>query len=305
MKLGKLEIGFGLVPSCPLVPGKVDKVICRGVYRDVFGHFCCLSPSPSKSTSCGTGSKDLHQSKMPSGHSAQENAVLDTQAPPSASSGNQQSYTYYHAGPLFTIADLHTNVLLSKAINQHSASKFLPVLPQDLEQRGNVTPQNIRDKDIRALLSCDLALFTYDGSELDSGTVVEFMIAKMTDVPAVILRSDFRGGGDQSGGQPWNLMSSFWPRTEAVVVDAMLGYKQSLADGVGSAGETLIETTAKQCVAAMEEALKKPSRMPKELRESVYRWIALMPGYAEGEDQKDVAETLQLLQAKEQKGLFK
>ncbi|CAK3937210.1 hypothetical protein D0864_04136 [Lecanosticta acicola] len=231
-------------------------------------------------------------------------AILDIQAPSTASDLHQPgTYTYYHAGPLFTIADLHTNALLAKAVHQHSNGKFIPCLPQDLEQRGNVTPQNIRDKDIRSLLSCDLALITYDGAELDSGTVVEFMIAKMADIPAVILRSDFRGGGDQSGGQPWNLMSSFWPRTEAVVVDAMLGYKQALA-GAGSAGEILIEKTAKQCVAAMEQALKKPSRMPKELRESVYRWLALMPGYAEGDDQSDTSDMLRLLALKEQKGMF-
>ncbi|KAF2163610.1 hypothetical protein M409DRAFT_68505 [Zasmidium cellare ATCC 36951] len=127
-------------------------------------------------------------------------------------SSQEKNLTYYHAGPLFTVADLHMNVLLSQEINRASGGKYRPLLPQDLEQRGNVTPQNIRDKDIRALLSCDLALFTYDGAELDSGTVVEFMIAKFADIPSVILRTDFRGGGDQksedSPGQPWNLMSS-------------------------------------------------------------------------------------------------
>ncbi|KAK4621411.1 hypothetical protein CLAFUW4_06601 [Fulvia fulva] len=229
------------------------------------------------------------------------------------------SYTYYHAGPLFTIGDLHTNVLLSRAISRLSNGKFRPLLPQDLEQRGHVTPQNIRDKDIRALLNCDLALFTYDGAELDSGTVVEFMIAKMADIPCVILRSDFRHGGDQaskdSAGQPWNLMSSFWPRTNAVVVDAMLDYKQALAvaikggtDGAAElshfAGESLIGRTAKRCVDALDEVLKLPSRMPKELRESVYRWLALMPGYAEGDDAQDVSEAISLLAKKEAKGLL-
>lgn len=227
------------------------------------------------------------------------------------------TFTYYHAGPLFTVGDLHTNVLLSRAISRLSQGKFQPLLPQDLEQRGNVKPQNIRDKDIRALLSCDLALFTYDGAELDSGTVVEFMIAKMADMPAVILRSDFRGGGDQksetSAGQPWNLMTSFWPRTEAVVVDAMMDYKLSLAKALQKgevkdlsmlAGEGLIEETARRCVAALEAALKTPSRMPKELRESVYQWIALMPGYAEGNDADDVEKMAALLTGKAKKGVM-
>ncbi|KAI6817330.1 hypothetical protein KC332_g10398 [Hortaea werneckii] len=262
-----------------------------------------------------------------------------TQQTNPSSSLETKSYTYYHAGPLFSIADLHTNTLLARAIAHHSHGRFVPILPQDLEQRGDVTPQGIRDKDLRALLSCDLALFTYDGAELDSGTVVEFMMAKFADVPAVILRSDFRGGGDQQqssqqqqedgkvadAGQPWNLMSSFWPRTEAVVVDAMLEYKRALASfppsaspsGNGNnsnpfltnaptaqAGELLLEKTALKCIAAMEQALRAPSRMPRELRENVYRWMALMPGYAEGEDGRDVGDMLRLLAAKEGKGMF-
>ncbi|KAI7263513.1 hypothetical protein KC345_g9115 [Hortaea werneckii] len=262
----------------------------------------------------------------------------------------KKSYTYYHAGPLFSIADLHTNTLLARAIAHHSHGHFVPILPQDLEQRRAVTSQGIRDKDLRALLSCDLALFTYDGAELDSGTVVEFMMAKFADVPAVILRSDFRGGGDQQqqqsssasqhedgklagAGQPWNLMSSFWPRTEAVVIDAMLEYKRALASfppssssstssssldekrkelsnpflttaPTAQAGELLLEKTALKCIAAMEQAVRAPSRMPRELRENVYRWMALMPGYAEGEDGRDVGDMLRLLAAKEGKGMF-
>lgn len=227
----------------------------------------------------------------------------------------KQIYTYYHAGPLFTLAELHTNVLLSRAINRISDGKFQALLPQDLEQRGDVTPHGIRDKDTRALLNCDLALITYDGTELDSGTVVEYMIAKMADMPTVILRSDFRGGGDQSGGEPWNLMTSFWPRSKGVVVDAMVEYKRELAGGMhnrgmsggsvnGFAGEKLIESVARRCVEAMEESLKTPARLPKELRSHVYQWIGLMAGYTEGEDTKDVQSMLTLLAAKEQKGIF-
>ncbi|KAI5364598.1 Putative nucleoside 2-deoxyribosyltransferase [Septoria linicola] len=239
---------------------------------------------------------------------------------PHQSQSQPQVYTYYHAGPLFTQGDLFTNVLLCRAITRLSSGKLIPLLPQDLEQRGHVTPHNIRDKDIRALLACDLALFTYDGAELDSGTVVEFMLAKMADVPSVVLRSDFRGGGDQGShptgaGEPWNLMSSFYPRTKSVVVDGMMQYKAALADALRMekeavdvsriAGENMIEATARKCVEALEEVVKMPARMPWELRQSVFKWLALMPGYAEGRDEDDVDEMEQLLKAKEIKGLFK
>ncbi|KXT00544.1 hypothetical protein AC578_5243 [Pseudocercospora eumusae] len=244
------------------------------------------------------------------------------------STPQEKTYTYYHAGPLFTLGDLHANVLLSRAITKLSHGKFVPLLPQDLEQRGDVTPHNIRDKDIRALLSCDLALFTYDGAELDSGTVVEYMVAKFADIPSVILRSDFRGGGDQGShptgaGEPWNLMSSFWPRTKGVVIDGMLEYKKALASVAGNANQTqhlnggygfdvskaagaqMVEITARRCVDAMEEVLKMPARMPKNLRENVYQWLALMPGYAEKEDGKDLDVMKNLLDRKEGKGMFR
>jgi len=244
------------------------------------------------------------------------------------------SFTYYHAGPLFTLADLHTNTLLAGAINKISSGKFVPVVPQDLEQR-DTSPHSIRDQDIRSLLACDLALFTYDGAELDSGTVVEYMIAKFADIPTVILRTDFRKAGDQGEatygegrGDPWNLMSSFWPRTKRVVVDAMMGYKMGLARALEQkiendaatenittsamggghaamrAGEELLSVTAQNVVAAMEEVLQTPATIPKESRVHIYRWLALMPGFKSGSTENNVEAMLALLGEKEEKGLF-
>ena len=65
----------------------------------------------------------------------------------------------------------------------------------------------------------------FDGTELDSGTVVEFCFAKMLDMPAVLLRTDFRRGGD-NGCDPWNLMCSCYPRTSVLFLNAMERYHQ-------------------------------------------------------------------------------
>ena len=220
---------------------------------------------------------------------------------------------------------------LSGLIHSISSSKFTPILPQDLEARST-HPHHIRDQDIRALLSCDLALFTYDGAELDAGTVVEYMVAKMADIPAVILRTDIRGGGDQgvgsgSGGDAggaglvsqegmgdsWNLMSSFWPRTRCVVVDSMVGYKRGLqralaegADGKGNvrAGQAVIEETARMCVSALEEVVGREVRLRKDLREGVYEWLALMPGLREGTDEENIKEMKDVLKGKVERGLL-
>ena len=262
---------------------------------------------------------------------SQSNPILNTTASPPPSRGtlattHPKSYTYYHAGPLFTLADLHGNTLLSRAIRTRSRDKFLPVVPQDLEQR-DLHAHSIRDQDLRALLNCDLALFVFDGAELDSGTVVEFMTAKMADVPCVVLRTDFRGGGDQGGGgartDPWNLMCSFWPRCERVVVDGMVAYKTGLAARIGGgaesdggsdrtvrseralvAGELMLEEVAREVVEAFERVLQKPPVMPLEVREHVYEWLALMPGYRDGMVEGN-AEAMQLLcREKAAKGLL-
>ena len=122
-------------------------------------------------------------------------------------------YTIYFAGQLFDHKHLAGNALLASCIDSDSQGRYRCILPQNLEQRG-IGPMGIRDQDLRTVMECDLALFNFDGSELPPGAVVEYMYAKMLDIPAVILRTDFRGGGDQDAeGDPWNLMASFYPRT--------------------------------------------------------------------------------------------
>ena len=146
----------------------------------------------------------------------------------------EEQYTVYFAGPLFDHKILQGNALLASHIEDVSEGRYHCVLPQNLEQRG-VSSREIRDQNLRALMECDLALFNFDGSDLDSGTVAEYMYAKTLDIPTVVLRTDFRHGGDQeSGGNPWNIMVSFYPRTEVLHVDAMQRYTQALAEG-GSA----------------------------------------------------------------------
>jgi nucleoside 2-deoxyribosyltransferase len=207
----------------------------------------------------------------------------------------KKSYTVYFASELFSLKHLIGNAYLAEAIYEKSHGKYLCVLPQNLEQR-RTTAQSIRDADIRALLGCDLALFNYDGSELDSGTVVEFMFAKFADIPAVILRSDFRPGGDQIG-DPWNLMSSFYPRTATVVLNSISLYKSArqtrlrtsrlrnpLDEVVSLAGQhstadaqTMCDSIAEACVSALDRMVATEAVMPKHLREEVYQWLSLMP----------------------------
>lgn len=223
-----------------------------------------------------------------------------------------QPLTIYFAGGLFTLKDLLGNAALANAIEEASSGKLQCILPQALEQR-ETTPRSIRNNDLAQVMQCDLGLFHFDGTELDSGTVVEFMVAKFLDIPSVIVRSDFRASGD--GGDPWNLMASFYPRTKNILVDSMAMYQNHLRKtGVTalmpeaaahstaacvSAGRDL----AGQIVAAFNEVIAMPSAMQPTHREAVYEWIVHAVG---GEFDKliSIQSARELSAVKTQKGLL-
>jgi nucleoside 2-deoxyribosyltransferase len=199
----------------------------------------------------------------------------------------KRKFTVYFASELFTAKHLIGNAYLAEAIYEKSHGKYLCQLPQDFEPRGK-TPQAVRDQDIRALIACDMALFNFDGAELDSGTVIEFMFAKFADIPSVILRSDLRQGGDST--DPWNLMASFYPRTINVQMDSLGAYKALMkrrhkldevirlaAQHSSADAQLMCEEIAAACVRALDRVLEQEPVMPKHLQEEVYHWLALMP----------------------------
>lgn len=190
-----------------------------------------------------------------------------------------QPYTIYFAGELFSLKHLVANALLADAINTISESRYRCIVPQDLEQR-ETTPLAIRDQDLFHVISCDVGLFHFDGPELDSGTVVEFMVAKMLDIPSVILRSDFRRGGD-SDSLPWNLMASGYPRTEVIVLDSMSLYQNNLKKQGFSAAEAALQSTnqlATDVITALDKVRGAPSTLSAEKRACVYEWVSEFPG---------------------------
>ena len=133
---------------------------------------------------------------------------------------------YYFAGGLFDHKELIGNHLLAEAITQVSGGQWEPLLPQKAENQTRPDALEIRDNDFAMVLQSDAALFNFDGSELDSGTVAEFMAARFLDLPCVLFRTDFRSAGDQNAdGEPWNLMLSGYPRTATLRYDCMSRYQ--------------------------------------------------------------------------------
>ena len=191
-------------------------------------------------------------------------------------------YTIYFAGELFDHKHLIGNALLASHIERLSDGRYRCLLPQDMEQTSS-RAVDIRNQDLIGVATCDLALFNFDGSDLDSGTVVEFVYAKLLDIPSVILRTDFRGGGDQdSEGDAWNLMASFYPRTRNVTLNAMAWYQEEAQKGssVADASARYCDRIASAIVAALDEVRAETPHLgaaPDGI-ERLYRWALRFPG---------------------------
>src|SRR6266436_1684405 len=188
-------------------------------------------------------------------------------------------FSIYFAGELFNAKHLIGNSALAAAIERQSKGEFICRLPQALEQRSNSARQ-IRDQDLESLVDCDIAIFNFDGSEIDSGTVVEFMVAKFADIPSVLLRTDFRRGGDQ-GQDPWNLMLSFYPRTETCCLDSMALYKTALAQGLDPVGaaDSMLDQIAALVVPKLEALAQTKPILPPDLASPVHDWLVRFPGF--------------------------
>jgi nucleoside 2-deoxyribosyltransferase len=210
-------------------------------------------------------------------------------------------HTIYFAGDLFDHKDLIGNALMASYINQVSEGRYRCVLPQDLEQTS-ARSVDIRNQDQATLMECDLAIFNFDGLELDSGTVVEFMYAKMLDIPCVVIRSDFRRSGDQGSasaeeGDDWNLMASFYPRSRKLQFNAMELYQQEVARGgpLDEITSRLYTRIATAMIEALDQVKAEPSILTGDNHDiaRVYNWALKFPGGGLTDAPVDVAKIIQ------------
>jgi hypothetical protein len=188
------------------------------------------------------------------------------------------------------------------------ARRYVCVLPQHFDQT-TVAAVDIRNQDLLQLMTCDLALFNFDGTDLDAGTVVEFMFAKCLDIPAVLLRTDFRAAGDQPpAGDAWNLMCSFYPRTKVVQLNAMAWYQQEWHAGGTpyEVAQRLCQRLAAVVVENLDAVRNEPpvTKGPPAEVEQLYHWALRFPG--SGFETYGAAPTFvtQLVAEKAKKGLI-
>jgi len=215
------------------------------------------------------------------------------------------SFSVYFAGDLFNHKDLIGNLLLSQSIEKESGERYVCVVPQHLEQSTSRSI-DIRNSDLSEVVKADLILVNFDGTELDSGTVIEFLFAKALDIPAVILRSDFRSAGDQERGDPWNLMCSGYPRTGKLTLNAMAWYQEAWGKGGGTAAvlERFYSKLSKAIITEFDKVYNEPSLIDsQQMLRNVYEWGLRFPGNGFS-DLFTEQELITLLEKKQKKALL-
>jgi hypothetical protein len=216
-------------------------------------------------------------------------------------------FTIYFAGSLFNHKDLIGNALLAEYIEKCSENRYRCCLPQDIEQH-QTTALAIRNQDLVKVIECDMGLFSFDGTELDAGVVVEYMLAKFLDIPAVILRSDFRTCGEKEiGGEDWNFMCSFYPRTRVVKLNAIQSYQDAIesSQNLNQTLDTYFAGISKMIIESLDavRAERPLNEGDRERIKALYEWALKFPG---GGIEKSVACNCfvdQILSAKFKKGI--
>lgn len=206
-------------------------------------------------------------------------------------------YTVYSAGGLFTQDELATNVLIKEAVWRLSNGKYQLFLPQSREiqslDRSDVETY-IRNTDLEEVLKADILLARFDGPDLDSGTVVEFTIAKFLGKATVILRSDFRRMSFGDLCEPYNLMVKNWPRTVEIQINSYAVWADRFAEELnGVSGSDALQDlmkaelgslqqstddVARQVIAGLDAVREMESPYPPEIQELAYRTFRLCPG---------------------------
>ena len=222
------------------------------------------------------------------------NEAVDTNLESANTAG---PYTIYSAGGLFTQDELSTNILLKEAVWRLSNGKFQIFLPQsrELQELGRHDVESyIRNTDLLGVVRADIVLVRFDGLELDSGTVVEFVMAKYLGKPTVLLRSDFRRVSFAELCEPYNLMVKNWPRNVEIQLNSFgiwadifteerkdVDYSDTPKGMMKAELGTLqksVDEVAKQVIVGLEAVIKMGSPYPPEYQEVVYQASRFSPG---------------------------
>ncbi len=182
---------------------------------------------------------------------------------------NNGQIKVYFAGPLFSLQEVIGNDLLASKIQEISKKKYNIILPQKLEQL-QTSKKEIRDQDLNTLISCEAVIFNFNGTDVDDGTLVEYMFSKFIDLPTLIVRTDYRHTSAEDK-QPWNLMLKNFPRTKELFIDALKKYQEKKFNL-----DLTITEIAKEIVTNLDEVLKSKPLLINKQKKCVKEWIDLL-----------------------------
>ena len=100
----------------------------------------------------------------------------------------------YFAGPLFTQAERDWNARMAAALVDAGHSVFLP--QTEVKAITTLDADTIFAVDVDGVRGADAVVAVMDGADPDSGTSFECGLAYALGLPIVLLRTDFRAGGD-------------------------------------------------------------------------------------------------------------
>ena len=145
----------------------------------------------------------------------------------------------YLAGPLFTQAERSWNLRLAGLLSTAGHSVFLP--QAEVLAIESLDAETIFRLDVDGVRSADAVVAVLDGADPDSGTSFECGLAFALGLPIVLVRTDFRAGGDALPGQKLATVNLMLAQAASVVVSmpSPLASLEDLAAEVVKALETL------------------------------------------------------------------
>jgi nucleoside 2-deoxyribosyltransferase len=105
----------------------------------------------------------------------------------------------YFAAPLFTQAERAWNTQLVAELTDAGYSLFVPQTV--VKNLATLDADVIFKVDVDGVRTADALVAILDGADADSGTCFECGVAYALGIPIVLVRTDFRGGGDALPGQ--------------------------------------------------------------------------------------------------------
>lgn len=151
----------------------------------------------------------------------------------------------YFAGPLFTQAERAWNAQVARHLVAAGHDVFLP--QDEVKAIATLDADRIFQIDVDGVRGAEAVVAILDGADPDSGTSFECGLAYALGIPIVVVRSDFRGGGDALPGQKLATINLMLSQAAAVIVN--------LSDPTNS-----LETIAGAILSALESLLPRPNQ---------------------------------------------